>query len=151
MQIGTRGIQLIKEYERFRPNAYHATNYEKVKDIWTIGYGHTKDVKGGDTITRDEAEKLFKKDLTIPEHLVNRLLVPLTQSMYDALVSLAYNVPDALSSEHSQVVRCLRAKKYEKASLAITLYRTQNGTVLTGLVRRREAERKLFLEDGLEI
>ena len=60
----------------------------------TIGYGHTgPDVKIGMTITKDEADALFTKDINAFAGKVARICPPgLTQNQFDALVSLAYNI-----------------------------------------------------------
>ena len=55
MMIGPRGLDLIKSYEKLRLVAYAATEEERKQGIWTIGWGHTRGVKQGDTCTEAEA------------------------------------------------------------------------------------------------
>ena len=52
------GIELIKQFEGCRLKAYKCP-----AGVWTIGYGHTKGVTEGMTITEEEAEDLLKKDI----------------------------------------------------------------------------------------
>ena len=54
MKIGTEGIKLIKSFEGCVLSAYKCP-----AEIWTIGWGHTKDVYEGMTITQEEADSLF--------------------------------------------------------------------------------------------
>ena len=80
-------IKSIRRFESFRSKAY-----QDAKGVWTIGYGHTHQVKEGDTITRKEAEKLLQEDLQEYENYVNSLFVCHDdQCRFDALTDFAYN------------------------------------------------------------
>lgn len=93
-QLGPRGEDLIKSYEGYSSEAYLPTP----DDVPTIGWGHTRNVKMGDTCTPEQAEKWFQEDVSGAVSVVNNLAVNLTQSMFDALVSLVFNVgPSVLS------------------------------------------------------
>jgi GH24 family phage-related lysozyme (muramidase) len=62
-------------------------------NVWTIGYGHTGDVKEGDEITSEEAEALFLKDLAIREKQVNaKKIADINQIQFSALVCLVFNI-----------------------------------------------------------
>ena len=66
--------------------------YQDSVGVWTIGYGHTKDVKPGDKITQYQAEEFLKDDLAPAEAVANkckRLLV--SQPRFDAVVDFIYN------------------------------------------------------------
>ena len=145
MKLGPRGTLLIKSFEDIRLKAYKPTP----KDVWTIGWGHTAGVHEGDTCTREQADSWFLQDVAVYEGPVNALPVPLTQSMFDALVSLTYNVGSGAIKPFSTIGDALRARDYTKAQKGFTLWVRQAGKRLAGLVRRREAEAALFLEDGL--
>ena len=87
MKTSQRGINLIKQYESFRAEAYRCP-----AGVWTIGYGHTRDVKSGDKITEPEALKLLRQDVQTAEKAVSTLVKkPLDQNRFDALVSFVYN------------------------------------------------------------
>lgn len=87
------GKEFIKSFESFRDHAYKAVPTEK---YYTIGYGHCgADVYAGMTITKEEAEIMFEKDLLKYENYVDTFLnkygISVNQSQYDALVSFTYN------------------------------------------------------------
>jgi len=44
---------IVKEFEGLRLQAYLCP-----AGVWTIGYGHARGVRKGDTITQDAAEKI---------------------------------------------------------------------------------------------
>ena len=65
MRTSQKGINLIKEFEGCRLKAYKCP-----AGVWTIGYGHTSNVKPNQSITREEAERLLREDLRMYEHHV---------------------------------------------------------------------------------
>ncbi|MGL4675515.1 MAG: lysozyme, partial [Wohlfahrtiimonas sp.] len=52
MKTGQKGIELIKEFEGCKLKAYQDS-----VGVWTIGYGHTKNVRKGDVITQTQADQ----------------------------------------------------------------------------------------------
>lgn len=146
-RISDDGITLIKRFEGLRLDAY-----ADVAGIPTIGYGHTgPEVALGQTITEDEADELLRKDLDRFEDGVNSVVnVPITQSMFDALVSLAFNI-GTQALKKSTAIRRLKARDYYGAAEAITWWNKAriDGVleVVTGLARRRAAEAALFLSE----
>lgn len=143
--LGPRGEALIKSYETLRLKAYMPTPNDKP----TIGWGHTRNVKMGMTCTAQQAEQWFKEDVAEATTEVNKLTVALTQSMFDALVSLVYNVgPDAVDQANT-IYRALMKKDYIAAWRGFSLWTKQAGKDLLGLARRRAKEMDLFLQDGL--
>ena len=91
MRISDHGIDMIKSFEGLVMMAYPdpGTGGEP----WTIGYGHTKNVRPGMMITEDQAEQLLREDVRGFERAVGDLIpIPLSQSEFDALVSFAFNV-----------------------------------------------------------
>ena len=87
MKTSQNGINLIKKYEGCRLTAYKCP-----AGLWTIGYGHTKNVKSGQKITQKQAENFLKQDLKTFEKGVEKAVkVRLNQNQFDALVSFAYN------------------------------------------------------------
>lgn len=137
-------FDLIKRFESFRPTAYRPTS----RDVWTIGYGHTDNVREGDTCTTQQAQSYLAADCRCAAHYVNQYVtVPLTQAMFDALVSFVFNV-GGKNFEESGLLRVLNDKQYELAADQLVRWDHQGGKVMEGLLRRREAERALFLSDG---
>ncbi|HTB99872.1 MAG TPA: lysozyme [Ferruginibacter sp.] len=89
------GETLIKSSEGCKLTAYPDSN-----GIQTYGWGSIyrldgSRVQSGDTITAEQAEELFKKDLSQHDAELNSLLKPvidkLTEGQFDALSSFAYN------------------------------------------------------------
>lgn len=150
-KTATRGVELIKEFEGCRLTAYKCP-----AGVWTIGYGHTGTVDGkaiasGMTITAAKATELLKKDLAKFEASVNTYVTaPITQNMFDALVSFAYNCGSG-ALKGSTLLKKLNANDYDGAAEQFPLWNKAGGKVLKGLVRRRERERQLFLLNADEV
>ncbi|MBE9178663.1 lysozyme [Oculatella sp. LEGE 06141] len=141
-QINQAGLSLIKEFEGCRLAAYKCP-----AGVPTIGYGSTKGVKMGMTITQTEAEALLRADLERFERAVERLVnVKLTGNQFAALVSFAFNVGVG-ALERSTLLRLLNQKQYQSAADQFRAWNKAGGRILPGLVRRRNAERELFLKD----
>ena len=140
MNISEQGIDIIKQFEGCRLHAY-----DDGVGVLTIGYGHTTGVHWGDVITQDEADALLQEDLDDFELCVNNLVdAPLTQPQFDALVSFAFNVGCG-ALRRSTLLKRLNANDYEGAANQLLRWNRGGGRVLKGLVRRREAERAMFL------
>ncbi|WP_342622623.1 lysozyme [Pseudomonas alkylphenolica] len=141
MRTSQRGLSLIKSFEGLRLLAYR-----DAVGVWTIGYGATRGVKAGMSITKEQAERMLINDVQRFEPEVERLVkVPLTSNQWDALVSFTYNL-GAANLESSTLLRLLNADDYAGAAEQFPRWNKAGGKVLPGLVRRREAERVLFLE-----
>lgn len=146
-KISQTGLQLIKNFEGCRLTAYKPVATER---HWTIGWGHYgPDVKQGMTITQAQADAMLEKDMPKYEAYVNDpSYVPITaqlnQNQFDALVSFCYNCgPGNLRT-------LCKSRTVTQIAQSITKYNKAGGNVLTGLVRRREAELKLFNTDCRE-
>lgn len=114
-------------------------------DPWTIGYGHTGNIKPGQVITQEEAEDLLKQDLVKFEQGVEKLLkVDVTENQFSALICFAYNV-GLENLKISLLLRCINSYHPEDASKQFARWNKSNGNVMLGLTSRREKERQLFL------
>lgn len=141
MRTSQQGIDLIKEFEGFSERVYLCPG-----GVYTIGYGHTRGVQIGDTCTREKAEEYLRDDLKDTEEAIEALItVPLTQNQFDALVSLVYNIGSGnfYDSTIRRVINCKVADR-EEYRRAWMMWVKSKGKILKGLVRRREAEYKLF-------
>jgi len=138
-------VDLVKRFEGFRSAPYRCP-----AGVWTIGYGHTAGVAAGmPAITEAQAARLLTEDLAVFAKGVERLIkVPVPQNQYDALVSFAYNVGLG-GLQRSDVLARLNAGDAVGAAEAFGRHVKAKGVVLAGLVRRREAERRLFEEKEL--
>jgi len=135
MKTSSKGIVLIKSFE-----GCHLTSYQCPSGVWTIGYGHTAGVSKGMTITQAQADAYLASDLAKYENYVNALKLPLNQNQFDALVSFTYNCGNG------NLKKLVKNRRLTQIAEAILLYNKSNGKVLAGLVRRRQAERELFLQ-----
>lgn len=148
MKTNSAGVALIKWWESLRLNAYLCP-----AGVPTIGYGHTGDVKLGDKITEHQADAILEVDLDKFERGVERLTagVELNSSEFSALVSFAFNLGLA-NLERSALLRKLKAGA-PRAEVAAEFGKwtkargpkTKQLVELPGLVKRRAAERDLFL------
>lgn len=148
MRTSERGIELIKQFEGFSPTVYVCPAGKK-----TVGYGHVvrKNETFDNPLTESEATQLLIEDLSrrYEPPVLAMVEVALSQNQFDALVSFVYNV-GAANFESSTLLRKLNHDDYTGA--ADEFLRWTKATVggvkkeLAGLVRRRNAERDLFLE-----
>lgn len=145
MKASDKAKALIERFE----GRWHKS-YLCPANVWTIGVGHTAGVKRGMEWTDDQIDAALDKDLEHYAFHVNKMvMVSITQSQFDALVSFAFNVGiNALRK--STLLRLLNngqalaaAEEFLKWDKA-----TVNGKkkALPGLTIRREMERALFLE-----
>lgn len=138
MKTSRTGINLICSFEGLRLTAYKAIPTEK---FYTIGYGHYgKDVTKNMRITKARAEELLTSDLVKFENAVNNLKLDLNQNQFDALVSFSYNCGT------TNLKKLVANRTLSQIADAMLLYNKANSKVLSGLVKRRKAERELFLK-----
>lgn len=139
--INERGLNLIKEFEGFR-----SAPYDDGGSVWTIGYGHTRGVtKNTPSITKEQGETYLKSDIMQAEAMVETVIkVPLTDNQFSALVCLVFNTgPKPLTMSLGER---LKQNNYVAAANEFQRWCYDNGKKMPGLVRRREAEKALFLE-----
>ena len=135
-------VDFVKRWEGFRERAYRCP-----AGVMTIGYGHTGGVKEGDVVTAYEAEALLLEDLqSTVERLAPYIHVLVSEGQFIALTSLAFNLGvQGMVRKCPRLMRALNAREYEAA--ADEFLDVTNGGI-PGLVRRREAERELFLGEA---
>lgn len=153
MKVSPRGIDLIHSFESCRLTAYPDPG-SRDGTPWTIGWGATGPGIGRGTVwTQAQADARFAQDLAAREIGVNMLLAgrPTTQGQFDALVSFAYNVgldiDDDAKAEglgDSTLLRKHLAGDYAGAAAQFALWNKNDGKVMAGLTRRREAEAALY-------
>lgn len=151
MIISNTGLQLIRDFEGCELVAYRCP-----KGVLTIGVGHTgSDVYSGMKISESRALELLDVDVDKFEKVVNdNVKVTMTQGQFDSLVSLAFNIGGNAFKE-STLLQKLNKKDYTGASDQFAVWnkisKIVDGkkvyTVLDGLVRRRKAEKELFVYD----
>lgn len=141
MKASSEGRQRLQAFEGLRLAAYKDEG-----GVWTVGYGHTGSQVGPRTkITREQAEKLLEGRLEEVAASVTALVkVPVSQAQFDALVSLTYNI-GAGAFKRSTLLRKLNAGDYAGAAEQFMRWRYVRGVESMGLLKRRKAERDLFL------
>ena len=139
MNISQEGISLIKKFEGCELEAYKCA-----AGVWTIGYGHTKDVKENDVITKEEAESMLVHELQEYCNDVDiAVKVDLKQNEFDSLVSWTYNL-GSTNLNSSTMLRVLNEGKHDEVPAQMKRWNKASGQVKEGLVRRREAEALMF-------
>jgi len=150
MKLSADGVVRLKQFEGFRAAPYLCS-----AGVPTIGYGATYypvgvKVKMSDPpISEDRASEMLTSMIKSYADAINACVkVPLTQSMFDALVLWAYNIGIA-AAQGSTLVRLLNAGAYGDAANQFLRWNKAGGKEVAGLTRRREHEQKLFLSGGL--
>ena len=146
MTASSVGINLITSFEDLV-----LTAYDDGVGVWTIGYGTTVypngvKVKKGDKCTLDQAKEYFTHDLNRFEKAVNQSVkVSINQNQFDALVSLTYNIGEQAFKDSTLLAK-LNKGDYIGAADQFPRWNKGGGQVMKGLIRRRAAERELFLK-----
>lgn len=151
--LSANGVELIKGFEGFIPKLYN----DPVGHC-TVGYGtllHKGNCDGRDSeqpylsgVTQEKAAELLTQEASGFEKTISdKVIVPLNQNQFDALVSFVYNVgPD--NFQKSTLLKVLNQGKYEAVPGELKKWTKgrQNGQLveLPGLVKRRAAEADLF-------
>jgi lysozyme len=143
-QVSRAAIELIKSFEGYRRKAAQLPDGR-----WTIGYGHTLTAREGAEVSEADAEALLMYDLINVAHAVNEhSYTPLTQNQFDALCCFAFNV-GVDNFRRSSVLRRVNEGQLLQAACAMEMWRKADfegeRIVIDALVRRRSAEKTLFL------
>lgn len=149
MQLSNNGLRFIAGFEGFVDHLY-----SDPAGHCTVGYGHLVhlgacdgrgeelDYLNGISLVRGRI--LLRQDVERFEECINRLVLrTLNQNRFDALVSFAFNVGCG-AFEESTLLRKLNNGEYHRVCDELRRWTHGGGSVLPGLVRRREAECNLF-------
>jgi lysozyme len=157
MNVSAQAVEMVKHHEgvRFKP-------YRCPAKLWTIGVGHVMYPEQGKLkvedrdsfllrrednrqFTKDEVDGILRFDLARFERGVAQFCpVPLTQGMFDSLVSFSFNVGLGTLQRSTLRQKLLRGDKAGAAEEFLK-YTKGGGKVLPGLVKRRQDEQALFL------
>ena len=149
MNISKTGIQLVKDFEGLRLNAYKCS-----AGVATIGYGSTyypdkSNVKMGDVLRdKQEAEVLLIHTLEDYDIYVSKYTksVKLTQYQFDALVSFAFNCGLGNLSKSTLLKKVLSNPNDKDIALEFAKWNKAGGKVVQGLVKRRQKEAELYFK-----
>ncbi len=144
-ELMAAAARLVAEFEGFS-----AVPYRCPAGVWTIGYGTTR-INGQpvaattEPVTEARAEALLRDDLAQAARDVERLCrMPLTLNQRAALISFVYNLGHG-ALQRSTLLRHLKAGLIAEAADQFDVWVMAGGKKLAGLVRRRAAEKALFL------
>ncbi|CAN5465001.1 lysozyme-family localization factor SpmX [soil metagenome] len=143
-QVSRAAVELIKRFEGYRMKAAQLPDGR-----WTLGYGHTLTARAGASVSEQDAEALLLYDLITVAHAVNEnVYTPLNQNQFDALACFAFNIGTE-NFVRSGVLRRLNEGALLQAACAMEMWRKADfegeRIVIDALVRRRSAEKTLFL------
>ena len=152
-------LTLLQHFEQGPNGGVSPVVYRDWADHPTIGWGHV--VRPGERfqqpISAVEADKLLQQDMarivpSIAAALRNRQ--ELTQSMFDAVACLGFNIGLGALLGSTLMAR-LKSRDWQAAADQFLRWdqatnpKTGKKERLAGLTRRRQAERELFLREGL--
>jgi lysozyme len=150
-QINDKGMAIIKYFESCKLEMYVCEGGKK-----TIGWGHVldDDTPDGFRVSQSIADAWLEEDIHKFEKDVESLVkVPITDNQFSALVSLCFNIGPDIDADNiveglgdSQLLKYVNAEEFLLAANEFPKWRRAKGKILKGLVRRRAAERSLFLE-----
>lgn len=140
MKVSQNGINLIKKFEGCELKPYLCP-----AGVLTIGYGHTKGVKKGTTITYEQAEQYLKEDIAPCERVLNAMNVNFRQNQFDALISWLFNLGAGNFNSSTLKKYIVANKSDEEITDQIIRWNKSGGKPLNGLSRRRVAEANMFL------
>jgi lysozyme len=148
------GRDLIMDFEGCRLEAYPDPKTGGAP--WTCGWGATGPSIGPGTVwTQEQADERFDEHLTYFEGLLNNAITTtITQGQWDALISILYNVGPGGSKKDgiikiksgapSTLLRMVNARDFEGAAAQFERWVSPGSNVERGLLRRRQAERRVF-------
>ena len=138
-------LDLIKQFEGFSATAYICPA-GKV----TIGYGSTywedgNPVKMGETISQERATILLQAIVdSFRAKMKAYIKVSINENQFDALTCFAYNVGVA-NFYSSTLLKLINSNKFSEAADQFDKWVYADKKVLPGLIKRRAAEKALFL------
>jgi len=157
MNVSEKAITVIKHHEGVRQKPYQCP-----ARLWTIGVGHVMYPEQGKlkledrdafqtrqedmrTYSMEEVDAILRRDLDRFERGVEKFCpVPLTQGMFDGLVSFSFNVGLGTLQRSTLRQKLLRGDK-EGAAEELMKYCMAGGKILKGLQNRRIDEKSMFL------
>ena len=144
-QILHKAAEFITDFE-----GLHLSAYKCPAGIWTIGVGATgPEIKEGVVWTKAQVVARLQSDLEERYAQMVRILgdSPTTDNQAAAMLSLIFNIGFG-NFKTSSVLKEHKGKHYDRAANAFLLWNKANGKILAGLVRRRKAERELYLSEA---
>lgn len=141
MDVKEKCMSVIKNFEGCKLKAY-----KDQKGLWTCGYGQIgPDIKEGTEWSIEQAEHALEIRVdSIISVLGRHLKTPLNDNQLAALTSLGYNIGIA-ALFGSTLFRLINERKYNEAANEFPKWCHIGNVTSPGLLKRRQAEQKLFL------
>lgn len=149
-RLSPAGLAFIASFEGFVDHAYNDP-----AGFCTVGYGHLlhrsactqADRAKWGTITHEAGLSLLRGDVAAAERCVTDSVRPpiQRQNRFDALVSFAFNLGCGPLQPGTGLHDALSRADRRGVTEHLLLYNKAGGHVLPGLVRRRQAEVRLWL------
>ena len=145
MYITELAFQKIKEFEGCKLQAY-----QDAASVWTIGYGHTYNVREGDRISQQYADEMLQEDIeNVERQLIathDPEILRMTKAQFDAVVCLVFNI--GIQRWRTSTLRSciMKGKSVEVINTEWTRWSYAGGKRLAGLVKRRQWEVNRFFE-----
>lgn len=142
--INDAGLAIVKQFEGCRLKPYKCP-----AGVWTVGWGHTGPnvedwAKAGKSLTQHQADEILAYDLQRFEEAVELLCPGMNANQFSACVSFSFNV-GAEAFKNSTLRKRIKEGNFLVAANEFNKWTKAAGKVLPGLVKRRAAERALFL------
>lgn len=139
-----KAIELIKRHEGLRLEAYRCP-----AGVWTIGYGHTRNVRAGQTITADQAENLLRSDVIVLRRQLSDLMravgnLTLSENREAALLSFAFNVGMRALKSSTLWLKIVVDQDDPAIASEFARWKYARRKVMPGLVKRRAEEAALY-------
>lgn len=148
-RLSARGAEFIAAFEGFSPRPY-----DDPAGLCTVGYGHlihhsactAADMREWGTITEARGLELLREDAAKAETCVLANVHPpiQRQERFDALVSFVYNLGCGPLQPGTGLHAALNRADRKDVTERLMLYVNAGGHRLPGLVRRRQAECRLW-------
>lgn len=141
--IPQAAVEILRRFEGCK-----LTAYQDAGGVWTIGWGHTKNVHPEMVITHEEAEELLREDLQdIAPGIIKYVTITLNNNQYSALLSFVYNVGIS-AFYNSTLLKVINSKDLNDESAIVEQFmrwdKDSKDIVLDGLRARRRAESSLY-------
>jgi len=138
-----QGVDFIKSFEGFKPYVY-----KDIAGLNTIGYGHL--IRKGEvfpeTISEEEGEIILKRDLYKAERSILRNInVPLFDNQFNSLVSWVFNIGSGAIQRSTLRMKLNRGDDIDDVGDEFLKWVYAGGRRIKGLIRRRKAERLMFI------
>ena len=145
MSVEHKAAEFIAEFEGCRLNAYR-----DVRGVWTVGFGATGvGVNGNTKWTQAQADARFKKDIHVRVLQLEEMLAeaPTTDNQLIALLALGYNIGMGALKGSTALRKHILGDKKGAADAFLMWVNAGKERNVPGLVRRRKAERALYLSE----